>query len=46
MNGVATGSLTLNNFDARSAALAARFSVDAMTDAYLEHYRKLVRVDA
>lgn len=46
MSGVATGALTLKDFDARSAALASRFSVNAMTDTYLAHYRQLVHVNA
>ena len=46
MSGVATGALTLTDFEARSAALASRFSVDRMTDAYLDHYRQLAHVAA
>ena len=41
ITGLANGTKTLRDFDAKSAALAARFGVGSMTDSYLRQYALL-----
>lgn len=46
MLGIATGAKTLNNLEARANALAERFGVKSMTEAYLQQYDRLTHAVA